>query len=45
MKKWFKIINHQNNILRMNVGKNIYIEKYNFETMEDLDRWLENHPE
>lgn len=45
MKKWFQIINHQNNILRMNVGKNIYIEKYNFETMEDLDRWLENHPE
>lgn len=45
IKKWFKIINHQNMILRMAAGKNIYIEKYNFETMEDLDNWEREHPE
>ena len=26
------------------VGKIITIEKYNFETMEDLDRWEEQNP-
>jgi hypothetical protein len=26
-------------ILKMTAGKNVYIEKYNFETMEDLDKW------
>jgi len=29
----------------MTAGKNIYIEKYNFQTMEDLDKWQEQHPE
>lgn len=45
LKRWFMIINQTNLILKMTAGKNIYIEKHNFETMEDLDRWLENHPE
>jgi len=45
IKKWFKIINHQNMILTMQAGKNIYIQKYNFENTEDLDKWLENHPD
>jgi hypothetical protein len=45
MKKWFKIINFQNRILGMQAGKIVTIEKYNFETMEDLDRWEEQHPE
>jgi len=44
IKRWFQIINHMNVILKM-AGKNIYIEKHNFETMEDLDKWLEYHPE
>ena len=45
MKRWFQIINIQNQIITMQVGKNIYIEKHNFETMEDLDRWQAEHPE
>ena len=45
MKRWFEKINHQNRILQMTAGKNIYIEKYNFQTMEDLDKWQEEHPE
>ena len=45
MKRWFQKINHQSRILEMSVGKNIYIEKHNFETMEDLDRWQEQYPE
>lgn len=45
IKRWMKIINHTNLVLSMNAGKNVYIEKHNFETMEDLDKWLEDHPE
>jgi hypothetical protein len=45
MKRWFEKINYQNRILTMTAGKNIYIEKYNFQTMEDLDKWQEQHPE
>lgn len=45
IKKWFKIINHQNMFLTMGIGKNVYIEKYNFETMKDLDEWSEKHPD
>ena len=44
IKKWFRIINHQNMILKQ-AGKNIYIQKYNFETMKDLDEWSEKHPD
>jgi hypothetical protein len=39
LKRWVQIINHLNMILKMTAGKNVYIEKYNFETMEDLDKW------
>lgn len=42
MKTWFQKINFQNRTLQT---KNVYIEKYNFKTMEDLDRWEEQHPE
>ena len=31
--------------LTMGIGKNVYIEKYNFETMKDLDEWSEKHPD
>ena len=41
MKRWFQKINFQNRTF----PKNVYIEKHNFETMEDLDRWAEQHPE
>lgn len=44
IKKWSRIINHTNTFLS-SIGKNVYIEKHNFETMEDLDKWLEDHPE
>jgi hypothetical protein len=45
MKRWFEIINFQNRTMGMQVGKITTIEKYNFETMEDLDRWEEQNPE
>lgn len=45
MKRWFQIINFQNRVLQMGAGKNIYIEKYNFQTMEDLDKWESENPE
>jgi|688.fasta_scaffold647999_1 hypothetical protein len=45
MKRWFGIINFQNRTMGMQVGKITTIEKYNFETMEDLDRWEEQNPE
>lgn len=44
IKRWFEIINFTNRYLTMGAGKNVYIEKHNFETMEDLDKWLEDHP-
>lgn len=45
IKRWFEIINFTNRTLKVGSGKNVYIEKHNFETMEDLDKWLEDHPE
>jgi hypothetical protein len=45
MKRWFQKINYQNRVMGQTAGKIVTIEKYNFETMEDLDRWEEQNPE